>query len=246
MNYKIIAVLIFLLPAITLFSQEMGTKSIGDTTYNSLKKNKLAFQYEAGFNFSGGSIIPIVFSLKYHLSDKTALRFSAGLNPDERGFMGERGFDRGHNNDSIYYNGHFDGHGSNIEHLNFSLNYMLYPAPKKEINLFFGLGPRFGIGTQYFRFPENAEPDSNKNHMRNTSWSIGLSGIVGVEWFVTRCISLFTEYNVAAGYQKRDYWDADYNSTTGIYSLTEVNSSKFRVTDLSARLGFSVYFDKPF
>jgi opacity protein-like surface antigen len=245
MNSKIIASLIFLLPVITLFSQEMGTRTIGDTTHNSLTKNKLAFQYEAGFNFSGRSIIPVVFSLKYHLSDKTALRFSVGLNP------GEMGFDRRRNIDSVHYNEHFDGHdgndghGGNIEHLNFSLNYMLYPAPKKEINLFFGLGPRFGIGAQHFRNPQNAEPDSVQSH-RNTSWSIGLSGIVGAEWFVTKSISLFTEYNAAAGYQKRDYWETDYNPATGIYSLTENKSSKFRVTDLSARLGFSLYFDKPF
>jgi hypothetical protein len=246
MKFKIIASLIFLLPAITLFSQEMETKLTRDTNYNSLNKNKLAFQYEAGFNFTGRSIIPIVFSLKYHLSDKTALRFSVGLNP------GERGFDNRRNNDSAYYNGHFDGHdnnfeghGSNIERMNFSLNYMLYPAPKKEINLFFGLGPRFGAGAQHFRLPENAGQDSALE-FRNTSWSIGLSGLVGAEWFVTRSISFFTEYNVAASYQKKDYWDADYNSASGIYSFTEVKSSKFRVTDLSARLGFSLYFDKPF
>ena len=241
LKIKIIAALVILLPSITLISQEMGTTPMQDTSRNSLLRSKLALQYESGFNFSGRSIIPIIFSLKYHLSDKSALRFSAGLNPGMNG-MDER---RNHGNDTINYNQRFDGHTNNIERVNFSLTYLLYPAPKKEINLFFGIGPRFGTGAQHFRSLDISGVDSMKSH-RNTSWSIGLSGLVGAEWFVTRSISLFTEYDVAAGYQKRDYWDADYNSTSGTYTLTEVKSSKVRLTDLSARLGFSIYFDRPF
>jgi len=245
MNSKFFAALVFLVPSITLFSQNMETKLLTDSTLNSLHKNKLAFQYESGFNFSGHSFIPIVMSLKYHFTDKSALKFSVGLNPGERGFDMRHGFDPRHNNDTMYYNNRLDDRHGNIERLNFTLSYMLYPAPRKEINLFFGLGPRFGTGTQYFKYPENVERDSAQSY-KNSSWSIGLSGIVGAEWFVTRSISLFTEYDVAAGYQKRDYWDADYNSAAGTYSFTEQKSSKFRVTDLSARLGFSIYFDKPF
>ncbi len=245
MNKQIFAVIAFLIPSITLFSQSLDSQFKTDTVLNSLQKSKLAFQYESGYNFSGSSIIPIIFSLKYHFTDKSALKFSAGLNPGEWGFDMKHNFDPRHNNDTMYYNNRFDDHHGNIERMNFTLSYMMYPSPKKEINLFFGLGPRFGIGSQYFRYPENVERDSAQSY-KSSSWSIGLSGTVGAEWFVTRSLSLFTDYNVAAGYQKRDYWDADYNSANGTYAFTEMKSSRFRVTDLSARLGVSVYFDKPF
>ena len=246
MKYRILAAIVFLVPSITLFSQNMETKLTADSTFNSLHKNKLAFQYESGFNFTGKSIIPVVLSLKYHFTDKSALKFSVGFNPGERGFDMRHNFDFGrYNNDTMNYNGRFNDHHGNIERLNFTLDYLLYPAPKKEINLFFGLGPRFGTGTQYFKYPENAERDSAQSY-RNNSWSIGLNGLAGAEWFVTRSISLYTEYSISAGYQKRDYWDADYNSTAGTYSFTEQKSSRFRITDLSARLGFSIYFDRPF
>jgi hypothetical protein len=228
-----------------LFSQNLDSRIKTDTVYNSLHKSKLAFQYESGFNFSGKSFIPVVFSLKYHFTDKSALKFSVGLNPGEWGFDMKHNFDNRHYNDTINFHNRFDDRHGNIERLNFALNYMLYPAPKKEINLFFGLGPRFGIGNQYFRYPENIERDSSKSY-KSSSWSLGLNGLVGAEWFATRSISLFTEYSISAGYQKSDYWDADYNSATGTYTFTELKSSKFRVNDLSARLGLSVYFVIPF
>ena len=243
MNSRIITMVILMLPAITIFSQD-ATKLADDSTPNSLLKSKLAFQYDAGYNFANRSVIPVVFSLKYHFSDKRALRLSVGMN------LNEHGFGHGHPegrplNDTVHFNSHFDGHNGNIENLNISLNYMLYPAPKKVINLFFGLGPRFGIGETHFKGAENFEPDSSKGR-NSTSWSIALAGVVGLEWFATRSFSIFTEYDVAAGYQKRNYWDADYNPAAGTYTLTEVKSSEFRLTDLSARLGLSIYFDKPF
>src|SRR5260221_2159466 len=155
MNSRIIVMFLFMLPAITIFSQDAVTKLAGDSTRNSLSKGKLAFQYEAGFNFSKRSIIPIVFSLKYHFANKSAVRVSVGFNPDKRGF--ERRPPEGrYPNDTIHLNSHIEGSNSNIENLNISLNYMLYPAPKKEINLFFGLGPRFGTGVAHFRGPGNA------------------------------------------------------------------------------------------
>lgn len=250
MNFKIVAAFLLLLPAISFFAQENNSKSNSDTTHNSLIKNKLAFQYEAGYNFSTESIIPMVFSLKYNLSDKTALRFSAGLNSGEGGFYRRHMNDTNNNINHNYNNEHFDHEGKNIEHLNFSLAYMLYPAPKKDINLFFGLGPRFGIGEEHFRPPGPMEPGNIENEQAqeqdNTSWSIGLIGIVGAEWFVNRSISLFTEYNIAACYQQREYWHADPNAPPGTYTLTEKKTSGVSITDLSARLGFSIYFDKPF
>jgi len=245
MNHKTIAVLLLLLPAVTLFTQE----NIKDTIHNSLIKNKLAFQYEAGYNFAGKSVIPIILSLKYHLSDKTALRFSAGFN---HGNWGHGRMERMDTNNS-YHNPegeHFDHEGQNIEQLNFSLAYMLYPAPKKDINLFFGLGPRFGTGEEHFRPPGPMVPDNNGNdtarEFDNSSWSIGLTGIVGAEWFVNRSISLFTEYNLAAGYQQREYWDAEISVPGSPPTFTQKQSSGVRITDFSARLGFSIYFDRPF
>lgn len=214
---------------------------------NSLTKQKLAFQYEAGYNFSGRSLVPIVFSLKYHLTDKSALRFSFGLNGTGRNH-GKGKMHMGDNfNDTMYNNDHFNRFGRTIERYNVSLNYLFYPSPKSDVNLFFGIGPRFGFGANYFEYrPSTSQPDTLKHKYRNKSWSIGLSGLVGAEWFVARSISLFTEYNATFSYQKKDIWDADYNSTFNSYTFMESKTNKFRFTDISARVGFSIYFDRPF
>lgn len=243
MNFKIIVVLFLFTGAISLFAQKIDSRSTDDSAHNSLINKKLAFQYETGYNFAGRSFIPIVFSLKYHLSDKTALRLGVGLNP------GEGGFGRMHMNDNQINHEPFDHHGIDPEHYNFTLNYMLYPAPKADINLFFGLGPRFGFGSEHFGNPGYRPEYMENNNPQtpgNSSWSIGLSGVIGAEWFVSRSISLFTEYDAAFSYRQRDYWEVDLSVPPGPNSMKENESSEYLFTDLSARLGFSIYFDSPF
>jgi hypothetical protein len=245
-----LAIIFFLVSAFSINAQEKDSIKVivkeitikKDTVSNSLAKNKLAFQYELGYNFTGHSPIPIILSLKYHLSDKSALRFSFGLN----GGM-HRKYDKGHYYDTLRYNEHYDDFSHGIEKYNLSLNYLFYPKPKADVNLFFGIGPRFGFGENHMDFRNTStQIDSLENEFENKSWSIGLSGLVGAEWFVNKSISLFTEYNATFSYQKKDYWDADYNKTTATYTFTENKTNIFRFTDVSARLGFSIYFDRPF
>lgn len=243
MNFKMIAVLLLFAGAVSIFCQGRETKDTKDSVNNSLIKRKLAFQYDMGYDFASESIIPIVFSLKYHLSDKTALRLGVGFIP------GEEGPGRRHMNDTLRNFENFDHHENNPEQLNFTLNYMFYPAPKADVNLFFGLGPRFGFGEEQFgnppNGPENVENDSNEERINN-SWSIGLSGVIGAEWFAARSISFFTEYDAAFSYRQRNYWDFDHNLPPDPNNMMENESSEFLFTDISARIGFSIYFDSPF
>ncbi|MEO8666088.1 MAG: hypothetical protein ABI462_11395 [Ignavibacteria bacterium] len=208
-----------------------------------MQKTKFALLVNGGYNFSGHSFEAVVFGLKYHLTNRSALRLNIGYS-----FSGNRYGGKHHHGDTIGSMDNFrhEGHSGNNEKYFASVQYMFYPKPMKIINTFFGLGPRFGFGSSHSMHPENPEELMGDEHRHgNRPWSIGLSGVFGAEWFATKSLSLSAEYAAAYSYQEMDDHHPDQNEID--HNGPHGNeTSKFRFTDLSARIGLSLYFDNPF
>lgn len=158
-------------------------------------------------------------SFKQRLSPRSALRY--GL--------------------SIYYN-YRDGTRLSDDHVywnDIQVIYQRYVDPEAVVKFYWGTGPYVHYRYDYRLF----STDTYYNERIHKEWGLGLRGIGGVEWFVTRMISLHAEYRVSAVYSwVRD--EIEYKS--GISSPVRRDSKEDQSFNLSnsrtVLFGMSVYF----
>lgn len=199
---------------------------------NSLVKGAWALQFQINNNFSLSSFQGSTLSAKRHYSNKKAVRFGISLNgsfSDQDqvsrvpGAVGPKN-EIDENNQSI---------GVNTQ-------YAIYPSPDKSANFFFGAGPFLQFSrssrTSTSIFPNNAP--SAINQIKNTAWSTGISGVLGVEWFATRTISLLAEYNSTLGYNS-----SRQTETSDVFGSWVKRTSKgLQLGSGFVKFGLSVYF----
>jgi len=141
-----------------------------------------------------------MLALKYHLAEQHAVRLGVGANA------------RTANDGQQVYGG-----------VSGQVQYFLYPRPRREVKFYIGAGPRIGYGTQRVE----AEGSSR---MRDDSWTFGLAGGLGAEWFPTRHISIFGEFGNHAGMSIREHESNSPAATSHDYFY-----------ETSARLGIAAY-----
>ncbi|GAB5520548.1 MAG: hypothetical protein RhofKO_27990 [Rhodothermales bacterium] len=129
---------------------------------NALKAGNWALLFQLdqplGVSFFQGMV-----GLKYHSADDRAVRFGLGgrvtqaLSP------------------SI----------SNV-HVVAQTQYMIYPTPGREVNMYYGIGPQLNL----------SHSEQNRANVESTQTRLGagMVGSLGAEWFATQHISIFAEY----------------------------------------------------
>lgn len=124
-------------------------------------------------------------SLKKHFSDKSAWRVG----------LGYRQFTEDNPNQRV-----------SRHKLDVSISYIRYPMIEKNVKLFWGIGAEalfFRDEDNYFR--EYYAPYTNRRY------GLGLIGSLGVEWFATKEIAFFLEYQASVRADKVQ----EYHSWTG-------------------------------
>ncbi len=198
-----------------------------DSSGNSLKKGSLSIQFGIMGDFSLGAFNNYSLSFKWHLSRKIALRFgiggSASYNSGYNVFNGERG---------DYFD---DGYNISAETV-----LLFYPKPDSKLNIFIGAGPLFNYGWGKYNSPDVEYQDFSSGS--SNSIGGGLKALIGAEWFFTKYMSLFAEYEATATYDhsKRSYHDIDYYY--GNEHIGESQSDSFNFRANSVKFGLSVYF----
>ncbi len=178
-----------------------------DSSNTSLVKDKFALQFGVrGLNldaFQGSNL-----SCKYHISDKSALRL---------------GFDLSARND--LENRINNINGDKYESFSTSLNiqYVEYVKTEEDISLYFGSGPYY---SRYFS-------KSVSNYYNENAWSLGVNGIIGLEWFFKKSMSLNGEYGLSISYNRSRYIDSDKNNLF-VQSISVGSKNQFKI-------GLSVY-----
>lgn len=114
-----------------------------------------------------------MLALKYHLSERRALRFGAG----------------GNANTGV-------GRDRLVGGLGLQALYLLYPQPNREVNFYLGTGPDARVDI-------HREQIGGAPETRRTYWSLGLSGRLGVEWFATESLSILREYGNSLGVRQQ-------------------------------------------
>jgi hypothetical protein len=188
---------------------------------NSIEPGSWSIQFSIDDDFQLASFAGSAISLKRHWSEGRALR--GGLS------FGARTLDTDNSNitpDTSYSTTRDSNQGS----VSTNLFYMVYPAPDREVLLFFGAGPIFS----YSRTKTNY-PDADRNNYSRI-WSAGLAGVFGVEWFASRSISLMAEYTGNFSY---------ISSVKEAYSrgrTNKVDEQFFNIDSTGVRFGLSAYF----
>ena len=149
-----------------------------------------ALQFQITDDFKLNQFQGSIISAKYHSSEQNAWRVGLGL--DFRSSTEER-------EDSFEGVPVSSGSSeSSLQSVQLGFQYVRYVNPEAKVQFLFGGGP-FGMWTSSSldQFDEAGEPVATSG---TDLWEIGLSGLVGVEWFVASRIGLHAEYGFQFGY----------------------------------------------
>ena len=208
-----------------------------DSTDFQFKTHSIQFEVNSLFNISDfqGTLI----SYKYHFSNAYALRFGIDFRADVNGGDYDRTYST-QNNDFIQYSQEIRNYDINL-----LSQFLKYPNARNDIKTFFGAGPYFSLRS---RRTINKDVITGNNVVGVERYYdfketfIGLSGVIGAEWFFLRNLSLTAEYSFFAAYHTikntREVYlvdnsdiNSDVDKRTGLYSQS-----------LGAKLGLTVYF----
>jgi hypothetical protein len=199
---------------------------------SSYKKNSLvagawAMQFQISSNFQVASFQGTAISIKHHSTKSSAFRLGVDFGSIN---SSEDYTSKALSNDSITDEGLRD-YDRYI--LNIRSQYIYYPSPNADINLFFGIGPQIIYSWR------NTNESSTKvmaNSLKENSVGIGISGTAGVECFATKSISFHSEYNLLFSYNIYQYqrWTSR--------ELSETTRKYYEWTSMGVRFGVSAYF----
>ena len=214
------------------FSQSPDEKPVK----NSLVKGAWALQFQINNDFDLNSFNGSTFSLKKQTSPGAAWRMGVSL---ALSFS---------DSDQIQSNGIEEiprESDQNSQTVDLTLQKVFYPNPNSRINLYYGLGPR-----GYYRHTHSKQlrdvSDSTSTETINTqnNWEIGVAGVLGVEWFVTKNISLLGEYGSSLMYEHykthNEQTSVRPDETRVLWNETTSKGVSFEAS--AVKFGLSVYF----
>lgn len=198
---------------------------------NSLQKGKFALMFGV-VDLNLIAVDGAFISIKYHITDHISLR--AGL--------------FGKYSCKEYDHKTLTSTAKNKENKQEFLTivyFTYYPKPKADINAYFGLGPYY-LWKRDYEKSTYSDPKYNSESC-SREWGLGVNGIIGVEWFVTKSISLFGDYSFSIGTGKTEGYSYGYDDYYGNgYYYDTFNGTTNAFNSNGVRLGIGVYFDFPF
>lgn len=195
----------FVFVLLTTFSNLLSQ----DTTQLPLKKSKFALQMQMSGLLNLRPFQGNVLSGKYHISDQSAIRLGFSIS-----------------NSYSFYNVEVDEEQGKGQSFSFELNaqYIQYIKTEDDIAVFLGCGPSY----------DKQLYSAYSSSLRQNNWSLGIDGIIGVEWFFKRNMSLSAEYGLELNYSETR--SSDYNDPRG-----NIHKSIGTSSQNMFKIGISVY-----
>jgi outer membrane protein W len=195
-----------------LSSQLIAQEDTTSCEQNSLKPGMWALQYTVGYDLSLQSWAQGQLCAKKQVSNNSAIRAVIGLRTK---------IEDGN------YSYRYHGYGIDISGL-----YQYYSNPFSLLKFYYGVGPILS-----YSWTKEENPSSSYQKLyKNNSVSCGISGILGVEWFVNKSISFLAESSSSAKYS---WYRNEYIDNSGERKNTR---KSFSISDVGSRLGISLYF----
>jgi hypothetical protein len=222
---------------------------------NSLKPDTWALEFGINPNFTLNSFQGSVLSIKRQLNSREAIQLGIGgsLN-NETG----DGSNQDNYADTLNVGTTLSG-VNNRGSVQINLQYVYYANPDDDIIFFAGAGPTAGYSwythnddyspvlplpvdsTISVEYPSSAD-------QKQTSWNAGASGMIGVECFILKFLSVHAQYGISVTYNESNYiYDYSYKTLyqRKVLTTTHSNQNKYhgwQINPNSVLFGLSVYF----
>lgn len=205
---------------------------------NSLEEGIWALQFEVNGDFDLRSFQGTTFSLKKHTSNRAAWRVGVSLDVD----LEDRD-DTDKRNDTTHTLTEWDDDSQSIS---LTVQKVLYPNPTGTVSFYYGFGPI----ASFFHFKDKRKINdrlmnrSDERTWSRTGWAVGVTGLLGVEWFPSTKISLLAEYGTVIDYSHSKVEREQVWRVPGSETVTELESKTkgFSLAASHVRFGLSVYF----
>jgi hypothetical protein len=212
-----------------------------ESEHSPISENAKALQFQINGNFTLSSFQGAAISYKHHLHSTSALRIGvSAYGADSNEEAANDYFNNGSPNTSAEQ----IRDRTNIN-LQLNVQAIWYSATSSEIFFFYGIGPLLSYGgTWQTNKSIYSNPITAVNTVRskNTSWSVGISGLAGVEWFPTQSISVHAEYGTRATYSWTSFENKSQPSGTGSWSESGGTITALQMQSSGVLFGLSVYF----
>mgnify|MGYP001432931219 CR=1 FL=1 len=198
--------------------------------------NKYALQFGISSNFTLSSFQGSTISAKYHFNNNSALRLGVTLSQSEI----DQKFTATNEYPDTLYNS-FDNDYSSSQQIYISLHYIRYLKTYNSIAMY------YGGGINYFTAPRNIE-SSSSNQSREastinyTNFGVGISALIGVEWFVRSNMGITAEYGLGYEYSIYEKEEIYYDNLHDNIFRYKTDRTNHNFTPSVVRFGLSVYF----
>jgi hypothetical protein len=189
------------------------------------------------------------WSLQFQVDSHFDVRSFEGSTLSIKKFTGDQTAWRGGASIAVSINDELRNNGFDIDDNSYSfevvIQRLVYSAPRSKTAFYFGLGPAGGYANRtYTRVYTFHDGSYLKTEDVTETWWLGISAVMGVEWYVFRNLSLIAEYVPVYGFSGYRYSRTDYYSDSRHTALaeTETPESKFQLDSNDVRFGFSLYF----
>lgn len=205
---------------------------------HSLTKSARALQFAVGSNFNLYSFSGSTLSYKKHTQANVAWRLGVSLSSSFDDYQ------RDELRDTLTYD---VGSDDKIVAINLELVRIKYGAVSKRTAFFWGVGPQTSYDYRNtVRDETNIIGDRSEITSKRTTFGLGLSGVLGVEWFINHSLSLSAEYQSELVYQWSNTDNAIISTPVGGETAsirkTEIRQNTLRFTSQGVMFGLSVYF----
>jgi len=186
----------------------------------SLKEGTWAIEFAITGNFTLSSFQGSTIGALYRISDKSAIRTGITINGStNNGTTSNSG-----SMDDTSYGTAPGSNSTKSANVSFVLQYLWYMNPSGPVHIYTGLGPlvsytysNYSTDNLYLYNINNSGSNreywvQNSYGSSSTQWGAGGAGVVGVEWFACRWLSLHADYNESIQYR----WGS--NSTNNSWS----------------------------
>ncbi|UCF06517.1 MAG: hypothetical protein JSV33_05690 [bacterium] len=224
----------------SVFAGESGKENVRE---NSLHPGSWSLQFQIEDDLVLKKFGGMIISVKRHLSRHSAFRVGLDLDIE---FDDETREDITEVADTIASRREITAEASR-QTVQLDFLYMNYPRPDANINLFWGAGPLFKIQRSKKKtqniLVSGGPPGDTKMYSYLLSWSIGVLGIGGVEWFATKNISFHAEYRASLVYTNGEIDNSRTTYGTDVRKQRDIRDyDEWRFDGLSVIMGISVYF----
>lgn len=212
-----------------------------DSVQTQFPEDAKALQFQINGNFTLSSFQGAAISYKHHLRSSSALRIGVSA----------YGTDTNEESANDYYSGGSPNTSTEQLRDRTSISLQLnvqaiwYSPTSSEIFFFYGIGPLFGYGGSWQTnksIYSSPFTESNTVSSKTTSWSVGLSGLAGVEWFPAETISIHAEYGARASFSWTSFENKYQPSGTGSWSESGGTTTTLNMQGTGVLVGLSVYF----